>query len=354
LISVEYNATQPIRFTYRDVGEVIESLTDLFHEAVYVVGSDGAQSFEFDVEKPKTAIVSFKCEKVITAPSTMQGTNGPPVDFQLVEELYDSERGARFPPRFNATWIRGRLNVAEFIVSHRELPTDELETNPRDVLVIDFSEENETRFLHLGVEPEMIVYPDGGHVRRGNFSLFDMIRAYELGLLVEVEGFPFTMERHGAVYEMFHVTSIRIPEAESLPLYAEHNWDLKVIQTTHIYGDNEPIYFPVSFKLGLDTYGDEFGSTEHFYHILLYEGERVKYRFNATGPVEFGLYKEFQYSPSVLPFNLGDPDDYVIWESRIDAYQGLIEIDRTGYYTFAFRGWSGRKSMVTFYCERTG
>jgi hypothetical protein len=354
LISVEYNATQPIRFTYRDAGEVIESLTDLFHEAVYVVGSDGTQSFAFHVEKTKTAIVSFKCEKVITAPSTIQGTNDPPVVFQFIGELYDTERGARFPPRFNATWLRGKLNVAEFIVSHRELPTDEFETNPRDVLVIDSSEENETRFLHLGVEPEMIVYPDGGHVRRGNFNLFDMIRAYELGLLVEVEGFSFTMERYGAVYEMFHVTSIRIPEVESLPLHAEHSWGLKVIQTTKRYSDDELTYFPVSFRLGLDTYGDEFGSTEHFYHVLLYEGERIKFRFNATGPVEFGFYTEFQYSPSVLPFNLGDPDDYVIWESRIEAYQGLIEIDRTGYYTFAFRGWSGRKSVVTLSCERTG
>jgi hypothetical protein len=356
LISMQYNATQPISFIYRNEYGVIQSVTGYSYEAIYEVESNGTHSFEFDVEDPKTAIVSFRCERMRGSSPEASRIGGLPVAFYLFKESIVQKDRPRFPPRFEVTRLRGRLNVTLFPVKYEDRFTDDEKIVHRNVIVFDFSAENQTRtyYLHLGVKPEMIFYPDGGHAIRGNFTLFDIVQAYEGGLSVEVEGFPFELRRNDTVYEMFHLNSIRILGTEELPLYAIHDWDLVIGCQTFCYDDAVPQYFPVSFRLGPELYEDGFGTTEHFYHVFLYEGEKIRFTFNSTAPVEFGLYMDphTPYSPGIIPFSLGEAKDYLIRESGIEFFQKELTADKTSYHTFAFKASRGKKSVVNFQCER--
>jgi hypothetical protein len=356
LISIHYNATQPIQFSYRNKNKIIQSVTGYSYEAVYEVESNGTHSFEFDVEEPKTAIVSFRCEKITGSSSTALRFDDRPVSFYLYRETIIQKDRPRFPPRFEVNRLRGKLNVTIFPVKYEDRFTGEEKIVQRNVVVFDFSLENQTRtfYLYLGVEPEMIFYPEGGYTVRGNFTLFDIVQAYERGLSVEVEGFPFKLSRNDAVYEMFHLNSIRILEIDKLPLYSIHDWDLVSGYQTFCYDEEGPQYFPVSFRLGPELYEDGFGTPEHFYHIFLFEGEKIRFTFNSTAQVEFGLYMDphTPYSPGVIPFSLGEAKDYLIRESGIEYYQKEVRADKTSYYTFAFTSSRGQKSVVNFECER--
>ena len=353
LISIQYNSTQQISFHYRCKNKVIQSVTEYSYEAVYEVELNGTHTFEFAVEEPKTAIVSFRCEK--TRGSSSIAPDNRPVSFYLYKETTQKDR-PRFPPRFEVTRLRGKLNVTVFPVKYEDRFTGDERVVQRNVLVFDFSVENQTGtyYLYLGVKPEMIFYPLGGHTFRGNFTLFDIVQAYERGLSVEVEGFPFELRRNDAVYEMFHLNSIRILDVEELPLYAIHDWDLVSGNQIFCYDEEGPQYFPVSFRLGPELYEDVFGTPEHFYHVFLYEGEKIEFMFNSTAPVEFGLYMDphTPYSPGVLPFSLGEAKDYLIRESGIEFYQKEVRANKTGYYSFAFKAWRGKKSEVILDCRR--
>lgn len=356
LISMQYNATQPISFIYRSENGVIQSVTGYSYEAIYEVESNGTHSFEFDVEEPKTAIVSFRCERIRGSSFISPRFDDHPVSFYFYQETMIQKDRPRFPPRFEVARLRGKLNVTVFPVKYKDRFTSDEKIVHRNVVVFDSSVENQTRtyYLHLGVNPEMIFYPDGGHAIRGNFTLFDIVQAYERGLSVEVEGFPFELSRNDAVYEMFHLNSIRILEIEKLPLYAIHDWDLVSGYQTFCYDEEGPQYFPVSFRLGPELYEDGFGNPEHFYHVFLYEGEKIRFMFNATAPVEFGLYMDphTPYSPGVIPFSLGEAEHYLIRESGIEYYQKEVRADKTGYYTFAIKASRGQKSVVGLECER--
>jgi hypothetical protein len=356
LISMQYNATQPISFIVRNENRVIQSMTGYSYEAIYEPESNGTHSFEFDVEEPKTAIVSFRCEKIRGSSSETSRIDDLPVTFYLFKESIIQKDRTRFPPRFEVTRLRGKLNVTIFPVKYEDRFTDDEKIVHRKVIVFDFSVGNQisTYYLHLGVKPEMIFYPDGGHAIRGNFTLFDIIQAYERGLSVEVEGFLFELRRNDTVYKMFHLNSIRILETEELPLFAIHDWDLVSGYQTFCYDEEEPQYFPVSIKLGPELYEDGFGTLEHFYHVFLYEGEKIEFMFNASAPVEFGLYTDHHtpYSPVVLPFSLGKAKDYLMRESGIGFYQKEVRVNETSYFSFAFKAWKGMKSEVILDIKR--
>jgi len=346
LIRIQYNATQSIHFSYKSKNKVIESVNKYSFETIYEVASNGTHSFEFDVEEPKTAIVSFKCEKIKGSHYIAPRKNDLPVSFFPYKESVNEKGKPRFPPRFEKTSLRGKLNVATFPMKNLAL---------ENVLVIDSFEENQTRthYMHVGVGQGMIAYPDGGYTRIGNYSLFAVVQAYEKELLVEVDGFPFSLERNNTVYEMFHLNSFSVLEKERLPLYARHNWDLVVGRQTSCYDDDEPNYFPVSFRLGPELYEDGFGNPEHFYFVFLNKDERILFTFNATAPVEFGLYTDHSpYTPGVMSFYFGKPEDYLIRESGVESYQKEIMANRTSYYSFAFKAFRGKKSEVIFDCMR--
>jgi hypothetical protein len=356
LISMQYNATQPIQFSYSNKNKIIKSVIGYYYEAVYEVESNGTHSFEFDVEEPKTAIVSFMCKKIRGSSSITPRFDDRPVSFYLYRETIIQKDRLRFPPRFEVNRLRGKLNVTVFPVKYEDRFTGDEKIVQRNVIVFNFSLENQTRtyYLHLGLKPEMIFYPEGGYTVRGNFTLFDIVQAYERGLSVEVEGFPFRLSRNDAVYEMFHLNSIRILEIDKLPLYSIHDWDLVSGYQTFCYDEEGPQYFPVSFRLGPELYEDGFGTPEHFYHVFLYEGEKIRFTYNSTAPVDFGLYMDphTPYSPVVIPFSLGEAKDYLIRETGIRFYQKEVRANETGYYTFAFKSSSDQKSVVNFECDR--
>jgi len=153
---------------------------------------------------------------------------------------------------------------------------------------------------------------------------------------------------------MFHLNSFGVLEREGLPVYAIHDWHLVIGSGTFCHDDDEPKYFPVSFELGWDLYKKGFGFPEHFYFVFLNQDEKILFTFNATAPVEFGLYRfpHFPYSKVAIPFSLGKPEDYLIRESRIESYRKEFLANKTGYYSFAFKASGGKKSEVIFDCKR--
>ncbi len=98
LIRVQYNATQPINFNYKHKKRVIESVKNCSFDAIYEVESNGTHSFQFSIEKPKTAIVSFRCEKIEGPSYILPREKDRPVSFALYKESVNGKGRPRFPP----------------------------------------------------------------------------------------------------------------------------------------------------------------------------------------------------------------------------------------------------------------
>ena len=47
-----------------------------------------------------------------------------------------------------------------------------------------------------------------------------------------------------------------------------------------------------------------------------------------------------------MTFNLGKPSDYLIRESGVQTFEQLFNAPRSGFYTFAFKAFSGVKASV--------
>jgi hypothetical protein len=306
------------------------------------LNESGDMKITFSVEEPETAIVSARCI-LLSGSLTLNRT--------LTMYPYQEDT-RRFPPHFNSTTIEGTLTPTDFPLRVTRWPPHLGETVVENTTVLAIAtDEGTLMYLHLGVDPELIPYPEGGYTKAGNLTLYDVVAAYEEGLRVSVEGFPFTLERNGEAYSMFHVNSIRVEEPERLPLKADHSWDIVIGRNTYCY-DDAPTSFPVSFSVGFDSYEEGYGYPEHFYHVYLFEGETIRYQLNATSQIDFRAYVEHPYdSPSVMPFSLGKPGFYFIQETVADA-EGYCTAEVTGYHTFAFKACGGVKAEVSFNCVR--
>ncbi len=53
-------------------------------------------------------------------------------------------------------------------------------------------------------------------------------------------------------------------------------------------------------------------------------------------------------------FSFGDPEDCIIRESKIESLETDFTAPRRGYYSFAFKAYSGAKTRVSFDAWRTG
>jgi hypothetical protein len=342
-IRFQYNATNSVNVTVTLGGVPLAYYTALSLDEEITMSMSGELKVAFSVDEPRTAIVSARCI-VLSGSPTLNRTL----------TLYPYQEDApTFPPRFNPTTIRGTLTTADFPLRVTRWPPHLGKTTVENATVLAIATcEGAPMYLHLGVDPELIPYPEGGYTRVGDLTLYDVVAAYEEGLRVSAEGFPFTLYRSGEAYSMFHVNSIRVEEPERLPLNADHSWDIVIGRNTYCYGDDAPASFPVRFSVGYDTYEEGYGYPEHFYHVYLYEGETIRYHLNATSPIDFRAYVNHPHdSPSVMPFSLGRPDDYFIQEAVTEA-EGYYTARASGYITFAFKAWSGVKAEVTFNCAR--
>jgi hypothetical protein len=337
-ITYGYNATEPVIFSFRSGSGSVIGHDDLYsYQSTFRVPSTGSYIFSFDMVESRTVIVAFRC-RAVNASSLSY-----PEDAAAL--ISDSQNGEvkfnyPFPPAINrTTTITGKLGSST------------LPDVSGKVMIIK-SEDSMTKafFLHLGTVSELIPVPVEGFTMLGNVSVSDLNNAYLGNSTVSVTGFPFQISRDGVVYDLFHVNSIEI--LGPYPLYARNSTVIVSGYNNQVLDGDKVEYFPIRFDLGFDYYPGNgetyYGNVERFYHSFLKQGTTIKISFNASKPVEFGLYSSnFNPDlPSVMTFNLGKPSDYLIRESGVQTFEQLFNAPRSGFYTFAFKAFSGVKASV--------
>lgn len=337
-ITYGYNATEPVIFSFRSgSGSVIGHDNLYSYQSTFRVPSTGSYTFSFDMVESRTAIVAFRCRAV-----NASSLNYPEDAAALISDSQNGEVKFNypFPPAINrTTTITGKFGSST------------LPDVSGKVMIIK-CEDSMTKafFLHLGTVSELIPVPVEGFTMLGNVSVSDLNNAYLGNSTVSVTGFPFQISRDGVVYDLFHVNSIEI--LGPYPLYARNSTVIVSGYNNQILDGDKVEYFPIRFDLGFDYYPGNgetyYGNVERFYHSFLKQGTTIKISFNASKPVEFGLYSSnFNPDlPSVMIFNLGKPSDYLIRESGVQAFEQLFNVPRSGFYTFAFKAFSGVKASV--------
>jgi len=333
-----YNATEPVIFGFKSDSWSVISHDDLYsYHSTFRVPSTGTYTFSFDVAESKTAIVAFSCRAAnassLSYPEETAALIGNP---QIGEIKFDYP----FPPAINrTTTIIGRLGASTFPTARGRV----MILKPEDSMTKSF-------FLHLGTPSELIPVPVEGFTMLGNVSVSDLNNAYLGNSTIKVTGFPFQISLDGVVYDLFHVNSVEI--LGSYPLYALQSTVIVSGYNNQILDGGKVEYFPIRFDLGFDYYPGNgetyYGNVERFYHSFLKQGTTIKISYNATKPVEFGLYS-FTFNPditSVMTFDLGKPSDYIIRESGVQSFEQLFSVPRSGFYTFAFKASAGDKASV--------
>lgn len=235
-----------------------------------------------------------------------------------------------------------------------EFPMKPASIGPRGTienhLVLTISEVD-NRILHFTGKYECASYPEGGDSMKGATSLFDLVACYENNITMDVCGFPYTLEMNGTSYKMFHIFSIDPIHRVEMPVSTYHSVDI-VSGRFHqgsVYDGFKT--FPVSFRTGLNTYnssdGPFSGYTHHYFNVYLENGEKIHYRLNTTGGIQFILYRGF----GIRGFN-DSPDKYIIVEKGDEYLDGMLEVSETGSYYFGVRGYGGQFSDVTFDLRR--
>ena len=334
-IEYEYNATQPIMFAFSGNGDSKSNLYS--YSSKFTAPSSGEYSFSFDVPQGTTSIVSFRCTVANT--SMIDYSDGGYAALLFDTQPTELKLSYPFPPEVNSeTTITGKLRASQY-------------PGIGTVMTI-ISTDGSEYFLHLGTPSEYLMVPAHGYTRLGNATLFDVNEAYVNNSTVSVTGFQYEVKVDGQAYPILHVNSLDI--LGSRRLYAKQS--MEIVSGFQYFGqDSEEIeYFPISFGLGFDHYSwsneSIFGNMERYFAVYLEPGERIKITFNASEPVEFGVYFNSYSpdSPGVMGFDNSKPGDYMLRGSGVGTYDKVMEVSSRGYYSFAFKAFGGVKSSVNF------
>jgi hypothetical protein len=337
VIEFGYNSTEPVIFGFASDSGTVLSYNNLYsYKSSYTVRSTGKYTFSFDVAQPETAIVAFRCRTVNGSSLTYPDQTAAMIEDKQLDEV---KQAYPFPPTINRTiTITGKLGASQSPTGKGRVMTLKLENSTKSLL------------LHLGSPSEFIPVTTDGSTMLGNVTLTDLNNAYVGNSTIRVTGFPFQISLNGVIVDLFHVNSAEI--VGPYPLYAKQSSD--IVSGYNNQGlENDTIeFFPVRFKLGFNNYtanGESYyGNVERFYSSYVKMGPTIKISYNATKPVEFGLYT-FTYNPDVsvvTDFELAKPSDYIIRESGLQSYEQLFNVPRSGFYTFAFKASGGVKSSV--------
>jgi hypothetical protein len=330
-ILLSYNATEPINVRFASGPTVLSQETRITNMQSYLIPETGNYTLKLDVNEPRTAVVSLRCVYLRSGLGSSKTGNTENAT-ETAEHVY------KFPPSVaEIKTLRGKLRRVS--VHGVEGPVMALET-------INSWNGSKTYPLHLGLGEGMLSSPCGEYTMLGNMSLFEVNDAFLNNVTVQVEGFPFTYIIGDASHEVFHVNAVRSLEQETLPLYAVQTMEVISGRFHECLSGDGREYFPIEFSLGFDEYMGHHGNIERFYHIHLGKGETIGFRFNASGPVEFGLYGNYGDSYGTRGFTLSDREDYHIRESKLDAFEVVFTAPRRGYYSFAFKAYSGEKTLV--------
>ena len=341
-----FNSTQPINFSLSNRTDRIMRVTEFTHTQEYAVPATGDYTFSLSVDDLGTALVSFRC---VSPNYSVQQLSG---NYSMIFGGFSEAEPESdvFPPAVDGTLrLRGKLEAAQFPGTKGSVMALKTTNSWNGSM---------TYPLHLGLDEEMLPSPCGGYTMLGNMSLFEVNDAYLYNVTVEVEGFPFNYDAEGASHEVFHVNAVRSLEQEALPLYAVQNMEVVSDNYHECLDGDEREYFPLEFRLGFDEYGGHYGNIERFYHVHLSKGDSISFRFNASGPVLFGLYGNRGDYYCTMVFGMGDPDDYYVRKSKVEALgmesplETLFTAPRRGFYSFAFKAYSGAKTLVEFDVQR--
>jgi len=344
VIRFGFNATTPIDFSLLNKTCSIMGVTTKFaHTQEYVVPATGDYTFRLSVDKPRTAVVSFRCVSPNYSVEQLSGNCSI-----IFGKFSEAEPERRFPPAIDEIiMLIGRLRTS--YLPDSDNPVMFLETPAGED-----GDETGGYLLHKGGGQALMSVSAEGYTRLGNVTLYEVNDAYLNNLTVEVNGFPFTLTRNGMSYTVFHVNAVEILESTGLPLYVVQTMDVVSGRFHECLSGDEREYFPLEFRLGVDDYWSHYGNIERFYHVHLNKGDAISYKFNASGPVEFGVYSNREDHYGTMGFSHGDPEDYLIRESKIESLEIDFTAPRRGYYSFAFKAYSGAKTRVSFDAWRTG
>ncbi len=339
-VTFGYNSTEPVIFSLGVVPSYIISHDDLYSfNTTFRVPSTGNYTFSFAMDTPweygargRTAIVSFKC-RVADASGLSYPDNTP-----VQRGQDDVAFNYTFPPRVNNTvTLTGTLAPSTF------------PTVKGSIMVLKQENSMAPIILHLGTPSEFFLTTIIGETKLGNVTLSDLNRAYSRGSQISVTGFPFRLSLNGFVYYLFHVNSAEI--LGDYPLYAQQSTVLASGSVNDILNGGRQS-FPIKFNIGVYSYSGSnetyVGFIQVFYNCYMRQGATMKISYNATNPVEFGFYtfSGSPGSPVVIPFELGKPGDYIFRESGVQSFEHLYTVPRSGFYTFAFKGFGGKEATI--------
>jgi len=331
-ITYGYNATEPVIFSFRSGSGSVIGHDDLYsYHSTFRIPSTGTYTFSFDVVESRTAIVAFRCRAANASSLSYPDEAAALISDSKIGEV---KLDYPFPPAVcQTTTITGKLGSSTFKAVSRKV-----------MIIKSGDSKAKTFFLHLGTPSELIPIPVEGFTMLGNVTLSDLNNAYLGNSTISVTGFPFQISLDGVIYDLFHVNSVEI--FGPYPLYAQQSMVIVSGYNNQILDGDGVEYFPIRFDLGFDYYPGNgetyYGNVERFYSSFLKQGATIKISYNASKPIEFGLYS----NAYILPFNLGKPSDYIIRESGVQTFEQLFNVPRSGFYTFAFKAFSGVKASV--------
>lgn len=329
-----YNATEPVIFSFRSASGSVIGHDDLYsYHSTFRVPSTGSYNFSFDVAESRTAIVAFRCRAANASSLSYPDEAAALISDSKIGEV---KLDYPFPPAVSqTTTITGKLDSSTFKA-----------VSGKVMIIKSGDSKAKTFFLHLGTPSELIPIPVEGFTMLGNVTLSDLNNAYLGNSTISVTGFPFQISLDGVIYDLFHVNSVEI--FGPYPLYAQQSMVIVSGYNNQILDGEGVEYFPIRFDLGFDYYSGNgetyYGNVERFYSSFLKQGATIKISYNASKPIEFGLYS----NAYILPFNLGKPSDYIIRESGVRSFEQLFNVPKSGFYMFAFKAFSGNKASVIF------
>ena len=193
-------------------------------------------------------------------------------------------------------YLLGKLSRASFPVQRfglAPLPGDEREYMDANVAVLDVcnpwnESERKSYYLHYGGRSEML--GGGGNTPFSGITFDEIHAAIEAGLCVKVEGYPFVTLRENNTYSLLHVERISILQPERLPLIIYHSYNESGKYSSMLKGHLPWVTTPSNFSVGRRPFGVVWKDYEHYFDVILNGGEKIKIEFNATEPINFGIY----------------------------------------------------------------
>ena len=189
----------------------------------------------------------------------------------------------------------------------------------------------------------------GGNTPFSGITFDEIHAALEAGLWAKVEGYPFDVLRENNTYSLLHVEWISILQPERLPLIIYHSYNESGKYSSILKGHLPWVTTPRNFSVGRRPFGVVWQEYEHYFDVILNGGEKIKIEFNATEPLNFGIYA----SDHAANDNQSTCWDIPIVEvSSVKAYSGEFIAAHRDIYRIKFEADPSVLADVVLYIAR--